>query len=361
MGIDGNKSVTGAGPRWAWGRACAVALLTLGLACGVCAAQADASPSTNPTRKDPVVDIEPTKGTGGSTRGVSKDPFSNASLDAPSAIVGMEVVEYLGKRMPLDAEFLDHAGKAWKLERATDGTKPVIVALVYFRCPMLCQLVMQKLASTLHELDLTAGKDFQLVVASFDPTETPEMIDTQRRGFLASYGRDDTAEDKARVERGVHFVATKTTTETRRLADALGFPYRYLPESGEYSHGTVIFVLTPDGTASRYIYGVQYPVKNIRLALIEAGQGKIGTTIDRAIMWCFQWNPGSNSYVITAFRWMQFGSGLTLAIVVSVLTVLWMSERQRRAARASLLAAQRDLRATPGGAALASVGRLNGR
>ncbi len=355
MNIRDHKSVTGLARSRGRGRACALAALMLSIACvGAFAQSNDAAPA-KPTKKDPVVDVAPVKR---GSENTPADPFGNSMVDAPSAIAGMEIIENLGKRMPLDVEFLDHAGKAWKLERAADGTKPVIVALVYFRCPMLCQLVMQKLSSTLHELDLTAGKDFQLVVASFDPSETPAMIDTQRRGFLATYGRDETAADKASIERGVHFVATKTTTETRRLADALGFPYRYLSESGEYSHGTVIFVLTPDGTASRYIYGVQYPVKDLRLALIEGGQGKIGSTIDRVIMWCFHWNPNANSYVIGAFRWMQFGAGLTLLIVVSVLTVLWMSERRRRAARrlASLAGPIDGGRGT-----LAGMGGLNGR
>jgi protein SCO1/2 len=325
--------------------------LAMAVVCSnVSPARADDAAATNPepvvaspaapkprTRPDPIVDVMPSKpSASGTATGPSADPFGYTMVEAPSAIAGMQIIENLGKRMPLDVEFLDHDGKPFKMQQAFDGQKPVILAMVYFRCPMLCQLVMQKLTATINELDLTAGKDFQLVIASFDPTELPEVVKAQRQAFLTTYTRDDGSVPRETIERGVHFLATKSTTETRRFADAIGFPYRYLPESTEYSHGTVIFALTPDGTASRYIYGVQYPVKDLRLAVLEAGQGKIGTTIDRVLMWCFHWNSSSNSYVIGAFRWMQFGATLSMVIVGSVLALLWFGERRRRRARAML-------------------------
>lgn len=270
--------------------------------------------------------------------------FDDIATEKPDALKGLEVVEHLGKKIPLDVELLDHQGKPVKIGDWFNQGKPVVIAMVYYRCPMLCKMVRQKLSESIDRLDdLTVGKDFNAVVVGFDPSEKPELASTARQGMLASYGRYQPEQARASkdaeairlvesIEKGYAVLATQSAMDTRRLADALGFAYRYLPESNEFSHGSVIFVLSPDGTISRYLYGIEYPARNLRLALIEASQGKVGSTLDRVMMWCYMWDPNANSYVMSAVKVMRVGGTITMTIVFGVVGLLWVGERRKRRA-----------------------------
>lgn len=270
--------------------------------------------------------------------------FDDIATEKPDALKGLEVVEHLGKKIPLDVELLDHQGKAVKIGDWFNQGKPVVIAMVYYRCPMLCKMVRAKLGESIDRLtDLTVGKDFNAVIVGFDPSEKPELANTAREGMLASYGRYQPEKARASkdaeaikfaesIEKSYAVLATQSAMDTRRLADALGFAYRYLPESNEYSHGSVIFVLSPDGTISRYLYGIEYPERNLRLALIEAGQGKVGSTLERVMMWCYMWDPNANSYVMSAVKVMRVGGTITMTIVFGVVGLLWVGERRKRRA-----------------------------
>ncbi len=260
---------------------------------------------------------------------IASPSVARAQLNVlPEEAKGLEITEHLGQRIPLDLEFVDDTGQTVKLgQYFSQGPKPVILALVYFRCPLLCPLMLSKISDSINKLDLNLGEKYNLVLVSFDPTEGTDAAAVQKAGMLAGYDRphsDATANGLA--------VLTGHPLSARGLADAVGFPYKFLPKSGEYSHGTVIFVLTPDGTISRYLYGVDYPVETLRMALLEASDGKIGTTLDRFIMWCFHYDPSAGGYVVQAMRVMQIGAVLCSIAVLGVLGGMVAIERRRRAA-----------------------------
>lgn len=244
----------------------------------------------------------------------------------PPAIQGLEVIEKLGDQVPLDLSFTNAQGEPIKLaELFNQDHKPVILALVYFRCPMQCPMILRNLQKRIGELDWTVGERFNVAVVSFDPSETPKAARERQIDAIVNYNRPH-AEG---LEKHWQFM-TSSATNARTLAKAVGFPYRYLPDSGEYSHGAVIFVLTPDGRVSRYLYGLDFPADRLRMALLEASDGKIGSTWDRVMLWCFHFDPTANAYVLQAFRVMQIGGVLSAVAVGGLLAWMWKSDRRRR-------------------------------
>ena len=244
----------------------------------------------------------------------------------PNQIKGLQVVEKLGESIPLDIQFLDPEGNSVTLAKFfNDGNKPVLLAMMYFRCPLLCPLLISNMQQKINEIALTLGEKYNLVLVSFDPTEGPSEAMKQREGMISGYARELPKNIREKFA-----VLTGSAASSQRLADALGFPYKYLPESGEYSHGTVIFTLTPEAKISRYIYGVNYSPETLRMALLEASDGKIGTVVDRAIMWCFQYTPGSNGYTLHAMRIMKVSTVLLTIAVSGLLFRMFVIERHRR-------------------------------
>lgn len=244
----------------------------------------------------------------------------------PEEFQGVDIVEKSGERVPLDLQLIDSTGQPMKLgELFNDGAKPVVLALVYFRCPLVCPLILQNLTATLNELDLRVGDKFNVAVVTFDPAEGPEAAAVQKAVALSGYE----SADPAAVERSWRFL-TGPGGAARQLADAVGFKYKYIAQSGEYNHPTAIMVLTPDGRVSRYVYGVKFPAKTVRMALLEASDGQIGTTVDRIVMWCFHWDPNSGAYVLQAFRAMQVGAVLSAIAVAGILAGMVYVERRRR-------------------------------
>lgn len=245
--------------------------------------------------------------------------------EMPEALAGLDVTERLGERVPLDLAFVDEQGRPVTLRECFASGRPVVLAMVYYRCPMLCPMVLGKLQETLRALDFSVGREFDVVVVSFDPTEGPEHAAKERAATLLSYDRPD----RAAAERGFRFL-TGEPEACRALADAIGFSYRYLPKANEYAHPSVLFVLTPEGVIARYLYGVQYPVSQLRLALLEASAGRIGTTIDRVILFCYHFDPNAGVYVLQAFRVMQVGAVLTAVALAVLIGALVVGERRRR-------------------------------
>ena len=254
-----------------------------------------------------------------------------ALKDPPSAIKGLEIVEHLGATIPLELEFTDASGKRLPLKSMfgqaakRGGQKPVVIALVYYRCPMQCKTILYKLTNRFDQLDLTIGDDFNVAVVSFDPSESREAAARTKAEQFTLYTR----ERPPTLDESWRFM-TSDGANARTLADSIGFPYRYLPESNEYSHGTVIFVLTPEGKISRYLYGIDYPPEQLKLALLEASNGKIGTTMDRVFLWCFHYDPDAGAYTVQAVRVMQLGGALTLGSLGGLMAVLWSLDRRRR-------------------------------
>jgi protein SCO1/2 len=199
----------------------------------------------------------------------------------------------------------------------------VILAFVYYECPMLCTLVLNGLVSALRAVELEPGRDFDVVAIGIDPDETSELARAKQARYLDEYGKPETAG-------GWHFL-TGAEPEIRRVADAAGFRYAYVPEKDEYAHASGVVVATPDGRLARYFFGIEYPPRDLRLALVEASDGKIGTLVDQVLLLCYHWDPLTGRYGLAIMNVIRFLGGLTvLGLVVFVGRALL---RDRRAAR----------------------------
>jgi protein SCO1/2 len=202
----------------------------------------------------------------------------------------------LDAQLPLDTPLIDESGRAVKVGDYF-RKKSVILLFVYFECPMLCTLELNGLLRNLRALSMTAGKEFEVVAVSIDPTETPALARAKKAGYLKRYGRPG-------AEAGWHFL-TGTGLDVKRLADTVGFKYVYDPRSKQYAHPAGLVVVTPGGRIARYIYGVDFPANNLRWALIDASAEKIGTPVDRLLLMCFHYDPSTGRYnfaVMTAVR-----------------------------------------------------------
>jgi len=236
---------------------------------------------------------------------------------------GVGIDEFLGEPIPLVLPFNDEHGKRVQLGDYFDGERPVILTLNYFKCPMLCGLMLSGLTDTLSMLNWTPGDEFEIVTVSINPLEKPTLALQNKQGYMKELGKPEAGI-------GWHFL-TGNQDEITALADAVGFRYILDPVSKEFLHQAAIFVITPDGRISRYLYGVQYPVNDVKLALSEAAQGKMGSTTERIFLACFTYDPASGSYTIQALAVMRIAGVVTLIILGFVLGGFWIREAARRA------------------------------
>lgn len=246
----------------------------------------------------------------------------------PEAVQGMEIQDTRGEQVPLDLSMINSTGEAVRLGEYFDGKRPVVLVMMYTSCPVVCPTVIQETMRALNEIDFTLGQQYRAVFVSFDPRDTPEVLATEREVALLGYKQARTTQ----VEEGFAFLGS-TVQSGEALGKALGFPFRYLPESREYSHPTGIYLLTPDGRVSRYLGGLSYPAATVRLGLLEAGEGKIGSVFDKVTLWCFHFDPKEGSYTLQAFRVMQIGATLTALLLGSLVAGLAIGERRRRRRR----------------------------
>jgi protein SCO1 len=242
---------------------------------------------------------------------------------APVALEDVGIEEKLGADVPLDVPFTDWRGRPFQLRQAFDGKRPVVVALVYYDCPMLCGLVLSGMAKTMRENGLVLGKDYEAVTISFDPAEKPPMAAERRRGYLQSMGVDDQGEAWPFL--------VGAAEASRKVADAVGFGYKFDEISGEWAHMASIFVLTPDGKVSRYLYGIEYPPKDFRLSVVEAAGGKVGTSFDRFLLTCYRYDPASRKYEPYAYGFVRVGSLVVLLALTGLIGGLVWRERRGKA------------------------------
>lgn len=263
--------------------------------------------------------------------------------EMPPPVRGLEIANNLGKQVPLSLQFTTSEGRIVSLgtffnrpaSSGKDRLKPVVIQMMYYRCSILCPTVLNKFTTAIQPIDFTVGKDFDVLIVSIDPRDTPSQAAVQQAAQVMAYNRPggDIVRD------GWNFV-TSSPESARALAEALGFGYRYLPESGEYSHGAALFVLTPDGKVSRTLTGLNYPASDVRLALLEASGGRIGTVFDAFTLWCYHFDPSTGTYTLAAMRIMRAGSGITVALIAALLAVMWRHEhRKKRAVGATGLTA----------------------
>lgn len=237
---------------------------------------------------------------------------------APEEIQDVGVDEHPDVQIPLDLPFVDSNGQKVRLGDFFDGKTPVILTLNYSNCPMLCSLQLNGLFEGLQGVDWNLGDQYRMVTVSIDPEEKPERAESTKEKYLTIYGRPNVAD-------GWHCL-TGNDADIHKLADSVGFRYAYLPETKEYAHAAVTMVCTPDGRLSRYLYGVEYPPQTVRLALLEASQGKIGTTMDRVLLFCFQYDETAGRYGPSALKIMKAGGVLTLVFLGGLLGIYWLRE-----------------------------------
>jgi len=233
----------------------------------------------------------------------------------PTELAGMKVTEHLDEQIPLDLEFTDHTGKKVKLGDYFDGKRPVVLTLNYYRCPMLCGLMLNAAVDGLKEIEWTMGTDYRTLTVSFEPNETYDLANLKRQNYLRDYGRPEAGG-------GWDFVVGEAEP-IKKLLDATGFPVRWSESRSEWIHPACIMLLTPDGRMSRYLYGVYYDPKTLRLSLVEASEGKIGTTADQILLWCYHYDAAEGSYTLAAMRIGRAGGILTAVVLGGFLTFLW--------------------------------------
>lgn len=239
----------------------------------------------------------------------------------PTELEGVGVTEHLDAQVPLDLPLVDSSGRPVVLGEMFDGQHPVILTMNYSNCPMLCSLQLDGLFEGLKAMRWTIGQEFRMVTVSIDPKELPERAQLTKQKYLKLYGRPG-------GESGWWFLTGKEE-HIRRLADAVGFGYVYLPDQDQYAHAAVSIICTPSGRVARYLYGIQYDPQTLRLALVEASEGKVGSSADRFLLFCFHYDAEKGRYAPAAFRLMQIGAALTTVFLGGMLLVLWRRERRR--------------------------------
>ncbi|HVT44072.1 MAG TPA: SCO family protein [Thermoanaerobaculia bacterium] len=233
----------------------------------------------------------------------------------------IRINQRLNQQIPLDLEFLDESGARVTLGDYF-GRKPVVLSLVYFRCPMLCNIVLDGLTASLANIRLDMGEAYEVISVSFDPRDTPAAAREKKEIFTRRYGRPG-------AESAWHFLTGDQRT-IRELTNAVGFHYEWDEKSGQFAHGSGIVVLTPEGKIARYFYGIDYPARDLRLALVEASSGKIGSLTDQILLLCFHYDPATGKYSRIAMNVVRAGGVVTLLGIAGFAFV--MVRRDRRSA-----------------------------
>ncbi|MCH8275307.1 MAG: SCO family protein [Armatimonadetes bacterium] len=248
----------------------------------------------------------------------AQSPAVNLSTD-----VGLD--QRLGEQVPLDVTFRDEAGRTVTLGDYL-GDRPVVLGLVYYRCPMLCNQVLNGMLKVLRVVKYDVGKEFDVVLVSIDPRETPDVAAAKKESYVRSYSRPG-------AEEGWHFL-TGDEAAIQRVAQAVGYRYVYDPETDLYAHPAGIMVLTPEGKLGQYFYGIEYFQRDLTLALTESSDNRIGTLVDQIILYCFAYDPTSGKYGLLIMRVIRVLGVGTVLLLASYIVVMSLRDRRRAAARA---------------------------
>lgn len=237
----------------------------------------------------------------------------------PAAIEGVGIDEHPDAQIPLDLEFIDSNGKKVTLGKFFNHQKPVILTLNYSDCPKLCIVQLNKLVEAMGNMKWDLGDQYQVVTVSIDPLETPDRARLTKQKYIQQYGRPGGGE-------GWHFLVGNEQN-IKKVADTVGFGYRLVGK--QYIHVAALFICMPDGRVSRYLYGVDYDPQTLRLSLYEAGQGKVGSSMDQILLYCFHYDPTSGRYGPAAFNLMRFGGVLTMVVFGAMLSLYWVREKRK--------------------------------
>lgn len=230
----------------------------------------------------------------------------------------VRIEQRIGEQVPLDLTFTDASGGEVKLGQLVKD-RPVILSMVYYECPMLCTQVLNGLLSSVKTMRFNIGDEFDVVTVSFDPDEGPELARTKKASYLESYGRPG-------AEKGWHFL-TGDSTSIQALTESVGFHYVYQADVDQFAHGSVVIVLNPDGVVSQYHFGIEYAPRDLRLAVVEASSGELGTLVDQILLYCFHYDPTVGKYGVTILNVIRLAGGLTVGVMAFGILYLLRKEK----------------------------------
>lgn len=261
----------------------------------------------------------------------SSVPYGTPAGSSPTAdmIRAIGIQQRLGAQLPLDAAFRNEQGRNVKLGDFF-GRQPVVLMLVYYRCPMLCTQVLTGFLKSSQAVPLEIGRDYQVVTVSFDPRETSELAAEKKGNYVKAYRREGAAQ-------GWHFL-TGDRESIGRLTEAVGFRYQFDPKSGQFAHASGIVLATPAGRLSRYFYGIEYEPDDLRLGLVESSSGRVGSVVDQVLLLCYHYDPLTGKYGLAISNALHIAGVLTMLLLGGFLVVMYRRERRRtRLVRSDLL------------------------
>ena len=247
--------------------------------------------------------------------------FAQRQESLPAELESVGIDEHLGENVPLEAAFTDELGRPVTLARYFESGRPVILNLGYFSCPMLCGLVTNGMMEGMAGLAWMPGDRFDVVTLSIDPLESHTLAKLKKQNYIKEFGRPGAAT-------GWHFL-TGAEPQIKMVTEAVGFNYAWNDDRKEYAHAAALFVLTPEGKISRYLYGIEYSPKDLRLALLEASEGKMGSAFDRILLYCFHYDSAKGRYAPAAMNMMRGGGILTILVLGAAILVMKARETRR--------------------------------
>ncbi len=237
----------------------------------------------------------------------------------------VEFEQRLGESVPLDLSFRDESGRVVRLSDYLGKGRPVILTLVYYQCPMICNQLLQNLARSLKPIGATPGREFEIVTLSIDPKEAPELAARKKAAFLEFYGRPEAAS-------GWHFLTTPDQAAIDRLAESVGFRYVYNPRNGQYIHAGGFVILTPEGKISQYALGLEYPPKALKSSIEAAGRGQVGGLVRQLVLLCYDYDPSTGTYTLAIMRLLRTLGVATIVGMATLILALTIRDRRRRSA-----------------------------
>jgi protein SCO1/2 len=252
------------------------------------------------------------------------DPLNMKGVDRPNALSGVTIEQKLNSQLPLDATFRDEYGNTVKLGQYF-GKRPVVLALVYYECPMLCTQILNGMVRAAKVLTFTPGKDYDVLAISFDARERPAQAMLKKKVYMKDYGHPETAN-------GWHFL-TGDPDSIKRVTDAVGFRYKWDVYTATFAHASAIYLLTPDGKLSKYFYGIDYSPKDMRLGLVEASQNRIGTAVDQILLFCYHFDPHSAKYTFLAMGILRAAGAATLLALGGFVFIMLRRESRQKGNR----------------------------
>ena len=249
-------------------------------------------------------------------------PSEGSLNETPDKLKDIGIFERLGEKIDLDIPFKNEKGETVTFRQYVKDGKPILLSMAYYSCPSLCNFHLNGLTDAFKQLPKPLGSEFEAVVVSIEPKETSELASQKKANYIKAYGRPE-------GEAGWHFLVG-TEENIRKLADQVGFRYKWDEEQKQYAHASAATVLTPDGTISRYLYGIVFEPKTVRLSMIEASNGKVGTIVDRLVLYCFHFDPKASKYSLAAFNVMR-GGGVAIVLILAIfLTPFWLRSRKEQ-------------------------------